>query len=222
MRRLLLVADGRLLDNEGNVVAVIDSITIDVCGDEEKETKEGKEPLPRTPLKERKKTKKNPKTYVVFDPEVDTAWSRWVELRRPRRTVMPVGTGKQLQRALSADYSVDQLVAMMEALLASDWHRERDQLTLSTIFATKPGGKTFEDQLDTWLARGESTSSSPAVGDATVTDAAVAAAKNTIRQTWGRDSKAAVELREAAVLSLEHHGWKVSSSSNGQPLFSRV
>jgi cobalamin biosynthesis Mg chelatase CobN len=123
---------------------------------------------------------------------------------------------------LNAGYSVAQLITMMEALLASDWHRERDQLTLSTIFATKPGGKTFEDQLDTWLARGENPSSSPAAGDASVTDAAVAAAKNTIRQTWGRDSKAANQLRDAAVLSLERHGWKVCSSSNGQPVFSRA
>lgn len=153
---------------------------------------------------------------------VSAAWSTWVGLRRPHRKALPEGTAKQLRRAFKANYSLRDLERMMEALLASDWHRERDQLTLSTIFATRPGGKTFEDQLDTWLARGENPSSSPAAGDASVTDAAVASAKNTIRQTWGRDSKAAVQLRDAAVLSLEHHGWKVCSSSNGQPVFSRA
>lgn len=153
---------------------------------------------------------------------VTAAWSTWLRLRQPHRKTLPEGTAKQLRRAFKAGYSLEDLERMMEALLASDWHREREQLTLSTIFATKPGGKTFEDQLDTWLARGENPAPSPAAGDATVTDAAVAAAKNTIRQTWGRDSKAAVELREAAVRSLEHHGWKVCSSSNGQPMFSRA
>lgn len=153
---------------------------------------------------------------------VGAAWETWLRLAQPRRKKLPEGTAKQLRRAFKAEYSLAQLETMMEALLASDWHRERDQLTLSTIFATRPGGKTFEDQLDTWLARGESPSSSPAAGDATVTDAAVAAAKNTVRQTWGRDSKAAVQLRDAAVGTLRHHGWKISSSSNGQPMFSRV
>lgn len=153
---------------------------------------------------------------------VEAAWAKWLELRKPRRQVLADGTRKQLRRAVKAGYDVDQLERMMRALLDSDWHRDRDQLTLSTIFATKPGGKTFEDQLDTWLARAESTATSPTRGDASVTDDAVAAAKNSIRQTWGRDSKAAVQLREAATIELRRLGWTVCNSSNGQPVFSRA
>lgn len=155
-------------------------------------------------------------------PFAELAWAAWLELRRPERTTLTVGTERQLRRAGEAGFTLDQVRTMMRALLDSDWHRERGLLTLSTIFATKPGGPTFEDQLQTWLQRGADTASSPAAGNSTVVDDLIAAAKNTIRQTWGRDSKAAAELRDGAVEALARYGIKVCSHTNGQPLFSRV
>lgn len=93
---------------------------------------------------------------TALDAAILDAYAYWRTLRPSSRAYLPKGTQRQIKRAFGAGYDLDQVKAMMDALLASEWHQARPEtLKLSTIFATKPGGKTFEDQLDYWLERAQ-------------------------------------------------------------------
>lgn len=147
---------------------------------------------------------------------VESLWGYWCSIRSPRRAKMGVSTGRQLAKALQI-YSEPQLRAAMDALMASDWHADRNLQTLSTIFATRPGGPTFEDQVDTWIERADS----KAVVNTGASQGAIDAAKDTVRRTWALrfDSSVAREHYEDAMRLLVQHGISVADD-NGRPVFS--
>jgi hypothetical protein len=145
---------GQLADRDGNVLGRLTSLTLDVAnsglpvgttgvgGSEEQQEQKNSTPVA-------------PKRSLT-DIAVEEVYGHWLQ-RRPskrRSADVPAGTARQIGRALKASYTVAELKAMIDALLDSEWHQARPEtLKLSTIFATKPGGRTFEDQLDYWLER---------------------------------------------------------------------
>lgn len=150
--------------------------------------------------------------------KVDDVWAFWQQ-RRPSTRSLSAGADKQLRRAFKAGYSVEEVKAMIVALLASDWHRARKMLYLSTVFATKPGGPTFEDQLDAWL---EKAGISPGgKGLPSGGNARVSRAKRSVLDAWEFPGDEDVVKRgEDAATWLAQHGWNIDRGDNdGRPTF---
>jgi len=152
------------------------------------------------------------------DERIATLWAHWLTLRKPRRSTMGKGSERQLRRAISVGYSDADIKGAMAALMASDWHAERNLQTLSSIFATRPGGPTFEDQVDTWIERGKQGTK---LEEGSAAGGVVNSAKDTVRRTWALrlDSSVAKEHFEDAMRILAQHGISVHDN-NGRPEFS--
>jgi hypothetical protein len=80
-------------------------------------------------------------------------WAYWIAARQPTRTKLDTGNAKNIARALNADFDVKDLCNAIDGLLASEWHRERGKLTLSTIFKTGPGTESFTDRIQGFIDR---------------------------------------------------------------------
>lgn len=153
-----------------------------------------------------------------FADRIKQVWAYW-QSKRPSRRSLSDGASKQIRRALKAGYTVEDLAAMIDALLASDWHRERKLQYLSTILATKPGGPTFEDQLDQWLERaGRGRQGVPSASNAKVSQA-----KRNVLAAWEfPGDERVVERGHVAADWLAQHGFKIEhDDTNGKPRFVR-
>lgn len=212
---------GELADRDGNVLGRLTSLTLEVANsgqllgttgvglDLQGQRQEPETEDPRSPNASVEGDQKR----SIEDAAIDEVYAYWRTKRPTAREEIPAGTHRQLKRALKAGYTVAQQQAMIDALFASDWHRQRPEtLKLSTIFATKPGGKTFEDQLDAWLERSPS-SPSPTGVRGPQTQARIDEAKWVLRR--GADG----EEREAAIEFLEQHGVRVDWQDDGYPTF---
>jgi hypothetical protein len=89
------------------------------------------------------------------DLDVQAAWAYWVEKRNPRFAKLEPSQAKLIRKGIDA-VGQDDLRIAIDALLASEWHREHNRLSLSTILATRPGGPTLRDQLTEWIERAPS------------------------------------------------------------------
>lgn len=158
---------------------------------------------------------------VEANPAVGEVWAHWKRRRGSARDLSQ-GASKQIRRALKAGYTAEQICWMIDALLASDWHRERKLLYLSTIFSTKPGGPTFEDQLDGWLERAGKPNERVRQGVPSASNARVSAAKRDVLAAWEFPGDARVAERGLMAADwLAQHGWKIERDSNGKPRFFR-
>ena len=171
---------GELADRDGNVLGRLTSLTLEQdpansgqrvgtigVGVDLQGQQQGQEQNPRSPLS-------------IEDAAIAEVYDYWRSKRPTAREAIPAGTRRQLKRALKAGYTVEQQKAMIDALLASEWHQNTPgSMALSTIFATKPGGKTFEDQLDYWLER--SSSPSPGNAESSYAQQQIASAKENLR-----------------------------------------
>lgn len=218
-RRYKLDPPARLVDRDGAVVGVLTSVSLDIYagapdGGQGAEVVEEQQLLRDIALEGGVgETKSDP-----TEERVAGLWAHWLTLRQPRRSTMGTGSARQLRRAITAGYSDDDIKRAMAALMASDWHAERNLQTLSTIFATKPGGPTFEDQVDTWIARADDGVS---VDPQSASSGLINSAKDTVRRTWALrlDSSVAREHFEDAMRTLAQYGITVHDN-NGRPEFS--
>lgn len=198
---------GELEDRDGNVLGRLTSLTLDVANSDRAVGTIGVGVEVEEPQTPEQKTPHSP-PQTLGDSLIAEVYGHWRSRRPSAREEIPSGTHRQLKRAFKAGYTSEQLKAMIDALLASDWHRERNLQKLSTIFATKPGGKTFEDQLDYWLER--SSLPSPTA----VSGPAIERAKQELRF---RDLDGS---HQRAIALLEQHGIAVTwrRDRGGQPI----
>jgi DNA-binding transcriptional ArsR family regulator len=136
------------------------------------------------PTGEQQHNNNNKKNNKGDENAPDPIWNYWLDKRQPKRTELTDATRRFLARARNAGYGDDELKRAIDGLLASDFHRERKLLNLSTIFATKPGGKTFEDQIDYWIERAP--------------DTRPLGASETQIENWKQDVRRAVRLPDDA------------------------
>lgn len=209
---------GELEDRDGRVLGRLVALTL-----EEKGGTTGGVEVPSLQLqtfseKRSEKTDGGVGETNAIDATIADVYAYWRQRRPNARQVIPKGTWRQLKRGAQAGYSAGAMKTMIDGLLASEWHRERPEtLRLSTIFATKPGGKTFEDQLDYWLEKG---SALPSPGQAEAPAPAIQRAKDALRYP-DRDG-----AHEKATRFLEQHGWtvvwKVDRRGTPMPTFERA
>lgn len=98
------------------------------------------------------------------DADVAAVWKFWLDARKPKVTKLSPGTARQIKRALNAGFEVDDLTRAIDGLLASDWHREKGKLQLSTVFTTGPGTQSFEDRIQSFIDKAPGSSHQPRTG----------------------------------------------------------
>lgn len=239
MKVRLSVRDGRLCARDGSVVGSVEAITVDVDlaalgalgaqrgsqtakGARERgdygglnvgttERLELTNPAEDSTVGGGKGGSRGETEPREFGEQIDAVWDYWTAHRRPRRQDLEPANERLLRRAFREGYAVDDLKAAIDALLASDYHRERSLLRLSSLLATRPGGPTFRDQLDSWIERGRSLTPVERGGMA---GEAVAAAKRMVREAWGRDAS----LVTAGLQQLARHGL-TAVDEGGKPKF---
>jgi hypothetical protein len=101
------------------------------------------------------KSKSTSTTLRENDLDVQAAWAYWCERRQPRFPKLEASQANLIRKGIDA-VGDGGLRTAIEGLLASDWHREHNQLQLSTILKTRPGGPTLRDQLEMWMERAPS------------------------------------------------------------------
>jgi hypothetical protein len=101
------------------------------------------------------KSKSKSTTLRENDLDVQAAWAYWCERRQPRFPKLEASQANLIRKGIDA-VGDGGLRTAIEGLLASDWHREHNQLQLSTILKTRPGGPTLRDQLEMWMERAPS------------------------------------------------------------------
>lgn len=89
------------------------------------------------------------------EPDIGEVWRYWLDKRQPRFAELEPSQARLIRKGITA-VGVNGLKAAIDALLASDWHRERSMLQLSTLLKTRPGGATLRDQLEVWIERSPS------------------------------------------------------------------
>jgi hypothetical protein len=110
----------------------------------------------------------------------DPVWAYWLQRAKPTRVALAPGTARQLARARKAGYADEQLKQAIDGLLDGEWWKDQPRLhKLSTIFATKPGGKTFEDQVDSFIDLAQ-----PAYQRTPFIEGNIAAKKENVRKLW--------------------------------------
>lgn len=156
------------------------------------------------------------------DGDVAAVWAYWVQERKPRRADLERAQAKLIRRGLNAGFAVAELSRAIDGLLRSDWHRRNRKLHLSTIFATRPGGPTLRDQIESFIEVASSPASAgagPGAGEG-VSAAAIARAKADVLRAFEmpHNSQAREQMQRAIEL-LRRHGVEVVRKPDGRPTF---
>lgn len=235
MKRRLTVEDGQLKDSSGAVIGRLVSLTIDVDapvggrrrGGTIGGSGGGGSEVNQQPLSSDVAEEPTAERGVgrTIDPDVADVWAHWCEQRKPRRTDLESSQAKLIRRALNADFTVDELKRGINGLLKSDWHRENRKLHLSSLLATRPGGPTLGDQVESFIELAERSSTASGARNARsggegVSSDAVARAKGEVLRAWEMpDNTQAHEQAQAAVDVLRRHGIDVVPNPDGRPTF---
>lgn len=171
-----------------------------------------------------------PSAEQVLTDQVLHVWDYWCERRQPKRTDLEPSQEKLIAKAVRAGFEGEELCRAIDALLASDWHRERKKLHLSVIFATRPGGPTLRDQIESWI---EQAPSLPSPGEAPhktvagVYEGRVASLQMDVLRGWHEHKQyppptdSAIERAHQAAEELkDEFGIEVSFGENDRPVFS--
>lgn len=148
---------GQLEDRAGNVLGRLTSLTIDLG---QGGTTGG---VGGPHLEHRQLTRKAAERTeggageTAFDPDVEDVWAYWCVQRRPRFTTLEPSQARLIRKGIE-QVGVDGLKRAIGGLLASEFHRERKLLQLSSILKTRPGGATLRDQLEAFIERSPSPS----------------------------------------------------------------
>jgi hypothetical protein len=172
--------------------------------------------------------------------EVWLVWAYWRDRRQPRRSELEPSQAKLIAKALKVA-TVVEIKRAIDELLSDEWHRERGLLNLSTLLATRPGGPTLRDQIDRWLDKAQtstSTSTAPSTERASLrhrgirqplVDQWINQVRNNIgtglvlpefdEETKQGLSAARTLKRTAAIEELQRMGISTSFDANGRPTF---
>lgn len=157
---------------------------------------------------------------------IEAVWRYWCEQRKPKRTDLEPAQSRLISKGLRAGFTSEELCRAIDALLASDWHREHKKLQLSVIFATRPGGPTLRDQIEGWIERSPSTQPAGAVtSPQDVRAGHLNALKADVMRGWHRDrskpapTRDARERATAAIEGLKGYGVNVRFEDDGRPVF---
>jgi hypothetical protein len=172
--------------------------------------------------------------------EISEVWAYWLERRQPRRRELETSQSRLIAKALKVA-TVVEIKRAIDELLSDEWHRERGLLNLSTLLATRPGGPTLRDQIDRWLDKAQtstSTSTAPSTERASLrhrgirqplVDQWINQVRNNIgtglvlpefdEETKQGLSAARTLKRTAAIEELQRMGISTSFDANGRPTF---
>jgi hypothetical protein len=158
--------------------------------------------------------------------QIAEVWRYWCQRRQPRRTELDDQQAKLIGKGFKADYTAPDLECAIDGLLASDWHRDRKQLSLSTIFSTRPGGPTLRDQVDTWIERGTASRGNGGIEEGDVRTGYIDSLKADVRRAWRPDPERpradeATQQRAAdAIAELKsRYGITTSFAERERPVF---
>jgi hypothetical protein len=210
---------GELEDRHGRVLGRLTSVTLEEpsggLG-----VKEVDSQVARQSSSERSDKKEGGAGGNQLAPDVADVWAHWCDRRQPRRTALEPSQAKLIAKALKL-VDVGDLKRAIDALMASEWHRERKLLSLSTLLATRPGGPTLRDQLDQWIERGGGGTSVRSIQ----AQARIDEAKRDVMAAWHRDpdrpapTQATLDARDRAIVRLAELGITVEHAANGRPIF---
>lgn len=99
---------------------------------------------------------------------------------------------RYVEQALTAGFEEADLIAAVDGLLASDFHRQRGLQTFSVIFKTGPGTESFRDRIEGFIARAPK---SPGGATPGWVDSAVRALRD--KGTWDEDAQTWVSDNDA-------------------------